>query len=71
MLSELIKTMIIDGVDTDDEIPLPNVKGDILAKVIEFCEHYAMDPMTEFEKVNYYNSYDLIFDNELILSYSR
>ena len=50
-MSHLIKTMLIDGVETDDEIPLPNVKGDILAKVVEFCTHYAVEPMTEFEKV--------------------
>ena len=42
--------MIVDGVD-DEEIPLPNVKGDVLAKVIEFCAHYITEPMTEFEKV--------------------
>ena len=51
--------MVIDGVDIDDEIPLPNVKGDILAKVVEFCTHYALDPMTEFEKVNCYISLTL------------
>ena len=52
-MSHLIKTMLIDGVETDDEIPLPNVKGDILAKVVEYCTHYAVEPMTEFEKVEY------------------
>jgi S-phase kinase-associated protein 1 len=32
------------------EIPLPNVKSTILAKVIEFCRHYKEEPMTEIEK---------------------
>jgi hypothetical protein len=33
------------------EIPLPNAKSDILAKVIEFCRQYCLEPMTVFEKV--------------------
>lgn len=32
------------------EIPLPNVKSEILRKVIEFCEHYRTEPMSEIEK---------------------
>jgi hypothetical protein len=47
--------MIVDSIDDDDseerEIPLPNVSGDILSKVIEFCTYYIQNPMTEFEKV--------------------
>jgi S-phase kinase-associated protein 1 len=51
--SELVKTMIADDQDDDEaqEIPLPNVKTAILAKVIEFCQHYETEPMTEIEKV--------------------
>jgi S-phase kinase-associated protein 1 len=33
------------------EIPLPNVKSPILAKVIEFCRHYKVEAMNEIEKV--------------------
>jgi S-phase kinase-associated protein 1 len=40
--------------DDDDEqtieIPLPNVKSQVLQKVIEFCEHHLEQPMTEIEK---------------------
>jgi S-phase kinase-associated protein 1 len=40
--------------DEDDseqqEIPLPNVKSQILAKVLEFCKHYNEEPMNEIEK---------------------
>mmetsp|Transcript_53844 Transcript_53844/g.155464 ORF Transcript_53844/g.155464 Transcript_53844/m.155464 type:complete len:167 (-) Transcript_53844:8-508(-) len=54
-MSELVKTMMDEEEDDDDdasskEIPLPNVKSQVLKKVIEFCEHYLQDPMTEIEK---------------------
>jgi S-phase kinase-associated protein 1 len=29
---------------------LPNVKAEVLKKVIEFCTHHHEDPMTEIEK---------------------
>lgn len=32
------------------EIPLPNVKSEVLRKVIEFCEHHLKEPMSEIEK---------------------
>jgi S-phase kinase-associated protein 1 len=32
------------------EFPLPNVKSQVLKKVIEFCEHHLTEPMTEIEK---------------------
>ena len=53
-MSELVKTMMIDDDNSEEEkeIPLPNVKGVTLGKVIEFCRHYIEEPMTEFEKVN-------------------
>jgi S-phase kinase-associated protein 1 len=35
---------------TNIEIPLPNVKSQVLQKVIEFCEHHLQEPMTEIEK---------------------
>ena len=56
-MSELVKSMKDeDGEDDDDEddkateIPLPNVKSEVLKKVIEFCEHHLEEPMTEIEK---------------------
>lgn len=51
--AELVKTMIDDDQDEEEaqEIPLPNVKSAILAKVIEFAQHYKSEPMTEIEKV--------------------
>jgi hypothetical protein len=57
-MSELVKSMMDEDHDDDDddgagsspEIPLPNVKSEVLKKVIEFCEHHLGDPMTEIEK---------------------
>mmetsp|Transcript_21585 Transcript_21585/g.43100 ORF Transcript_21585/g.43100 Transcript_21585/m.43100 type:complete len:172 (+) Transcript_21585:121-636(+) len=49
--SELVKTMIDDEQDDEaQEIPLPNVKGQILAKVVEFCRHHENEPMPDIEK---------------------
>jgi len=53
IMSELVKTMMDEDEDEDEttpEIPLPNVKGPVLRKVIEFCEHHLKEPMTEIEK---------------------
>ena len=45
--------MVDDEQDEQEaqEIPLPNVKSAILARVIEFAQHYRIEPMTEIEKV--------------------
>jgi len=51
-MSELVKTMLDDENDEGDtqEIPLPNVKATVLAKVIEFCTHHKTEAMNEIEK---------------------
>jgi len=39
--SQTIKNLLEDSPGTDDLIPLPNVNGKILSKIIEFCKfHY-------------------------------
>ena len=59
MVSSLIKQMI--DVEADDDegssedeapqiVPLPNVKEDILKKVIEFMKYHVDKPMTEIDK---------------------
>ena len=50
-LSTLVVTTLgEDGDDDDDmvEIPLPNVKATVLAKVIEYCTHYKQVEPSEF-----------------------
>eukprot|EP01026_Neomeris_dumetosa_P078414 TRINITY_DN8484_c0_g3_i1.p2 TRINITY_DN8484_c0_g3~~TRINITY_DN8484_c0_g3_i1.p2 ORF type:complete len:119 (-),score=43.58 TRINITY_DN8484_c0_g3_i1:14-370(-) len=58
-MSELVKTMLGEAGGDDEEeedeedakeIPLPNVKGPILSKVVEFCKKHVEDPMPEIEK---------------------
>ncbi len=52
-MSDLVKTMIDDTVELDaepQEIPLPNVKGRVLAKVIEYCNHYVEDKMSDIDR---------------------
>jgi len=42
--------MLEDIEDSDNEnIPLPNVSGDILEKVIEYCEHHRDDKIDEYD----------------------
>ncbi|CAJ1949905.1 unnamed protein product [Cylindrotheca closterium] len=50
-MSGLAKDTIDDENDDDEpEVPLPNVKADVLRKVIEYCEHYLKEKMTDIEK---------------------
>lgn len=42
--SILIKNMLEDCGPIDQAIPIPNVNGSVLAKVIEWCEHHKNDP---------------------------
>jgi S-phase kinase-associated protein 1 len=43
-MSDTIKNLIEDA-GTDGVIPLPNVTGKILQKVIEYCMHHVNDPV--------------------------
>ena len=47
-MSELVKTMA-DG-DSDTDIPLPNVKGQILKKVIDYMQYHHENPPKDIEK---------------------
>jgi S-phase kinase-associated protein 1 len=46
----LIPTEDNEDQENNFEFPLPNVKSQVLKKVIEFCEHHLQEPMTEIEK---------------------
>jgi S-phase kinase-associated protein 1 len=48
-MSKLVEATIDDEADEDipPDVPLPNVKSSVLAKVIEYCEHYKVDKMTD------------------------
>jgi S-phase kinase-associated protein 1 len=49
IMSELVKTMA-EGDATETEIPLPNVKGVILKKVIDYMHAHFENPPKEIEK---------------------
>jgi hypothetical protein len=58
-LSAMIGNIIGEDEQDDEEkrIPLPNVRREILSKVLEFCNHYTNEKMTEFVKVSYLSGY--------------
>ncbi|KAL8150317.1 hypothetical protein V2J09_020125 [Rumex salicifolius] len=39
-----IKVVVEDGFSLENAIPIPNVTGKILAKVIEYCKEHVKDP---------------------------
>lgn len=45
-LSKVVEATVDEDDGEDHEIPLPNVKSAVLAKVIEYCEHYPTEEMT-------------------------
>ncbi|KAJ3214315.1 hypothetical protein HDU67_001806 [Dinochytrium kinnereticum] len=48
--SMLLKNMLEDVGDSEAPIPLPNVTGKILEKVIEYCIHHKDDPLAPPEE---------------------
>ncbi|KAJ1559118.1 hypothetical protein HK405_011942 [Cladochytrium tenue] len=48
--SVLLKNMLEDVGDSDTPIPLPNVTGKILEKVIDYCVHHKDDPIPVAEE---------------------
>lgn len=49
LMSELVKTMV-EGDKEENEIPLPNVKGEVLKKVIEYMKYHVDNPADEIDK---------------------
>ncbi|CAK4097631.1 unnamed protein product [Aphanomyces euteiches] len=72
VMSNLIKEQIEDISDVAQEIPLPNVKTNVLVKIVEFINYHHANPMKEIPKpikwdLDFINtSYEMIF--ELILA---
>lgn len=73
--SQLLKNMIegtpiyYEDTGAEEEIFLPNVKGSVLAKVFEYCQHYRDSEPKEIEKpLPKNNLEDLVsaWDNEFI-----
>ena len=50
IMSGLIKEMIPEDEEEEADLPLPNVKKEILERVIEFLKHHENDPMPKIEK---------------------
>ena len=51
LISNLIETIVESTEDTQDtEIPLPNVTGGTLTRIIEFCEYYEQEPMKQIPR---------------------
>eukprot|EP00742_Colponemidia_sp_Colp-10_P000149 GILJ01000165.1.p2 GENE.GILJ01000165.1~~GILJ01000165.1.p2 ORF type:complete len:167 (+),score=30.01 GILJ01000165.1:43-543(+) len=48
-MSQLVKNMVEDS-GTAEDIPLPNVKAQVLSKVIEYCRYHKANPPAEIEK---------------------
>eukprot|EP01084_Bolivina_argentea_P206984 353251_1 len=48
-MSDLVTTVTEDE-GSNDEIPLPDVKSNVLNKVLEFCTHHVDAPMPQIEK---------------------
>jgi len=48
-MSETVKHLIEDT-GIENPIPLPNVTGKILTKVVEYCKHHSENPEPESEK---------------------
>eukprot|EP01006_Ploeotia_vitrea_P060403 TRINITY_DN75839_c0_g1_i1.p1 TRINITY_DN75839_c0_g1~~TRINITY_DN75839_c0_g1_i1.p1 ORF type:complete len:179 (+),score=92.84 TRINITY_DN75839_c0_g1_i1:257-793(+) len=49
MMSELVKTMV-EGDKDENEIPLPNVKSTVLAKVVDYMRYHCDNPPKNIEK---------------------
>ncbi|CAG8722657.1 5258_t:CDS:2, partial [Acaulospora colombiana] len=57
--SVLLKNMLEDVGESDMAVPLPNVTGPILIKVIEYCTHHRDDPVISQEDENKKTSDDI------------
>ena len=52
-LSDVVRNVVTDNADKTEalDIPIANVKSNILGLVIKFCHHYTTDPLKSIPKV--------------------
>ena len=70
MLEDLAESGASTSTSTSTSIPIPNIKGSVLKRVIEYCDHFYDHPdeTTSFRKggtVDSFSSWDTTFTNEL------
>ena len=62
-VSNFIKSAL-DDQNTEEDLPLPNVKSKYLTRVIDFCKHYVEEAMHDIERVSHsFNILMRIYDN--------
>lgn len=47
LIKHMIDDLMPDGLTEDFEIPAPNARGNVLAKVLEWCEHHRNSVFSE------------------------
>lgn len=47
LIKHMIADLMPDGLTEDFEIPTPNARGNVLAKVLEWCEHHRNSVFSE------------------------
>eukprot|EP01108_Squamamoeba_japonica_P002488 TRINITY_DN2195_c0_g1_i4.p2 TRINITY_DN2195_c0_g1~~TRINITY_DN2195_c0_g1_i4.p2 ORF type:complete len:164 (-),score=74.53 TRINITY_DN2195_c0_g1_i4:38-529(-) len=52
VFSGTVKDMLADFGDEDAAVPLPNVKGNVLAKAMEFAKYHVENPAPESEETD-------------------
>lgn len=71
-MSNVINNILAEE-DQDEEkrVPLPNVNKEYLAKVLEFCNHYQEEPMTEIVKVSFTKIHRTLYNQIKCIATSR
>lgn len=64
--SILLKNLIEDFGESDNTIPLPNITGPIMQKVIEWCEYHKNDCVENEEKINEWDNNFVNVDQETL-----
>jgi S-phase kinase-associated protein 1 len=49
-MSVMLQRMMDDGIDSTEDIPLPMVKSNVLAKILDYCRHHKDSPPEEISR---------------------